>query len=78
VSVILLAALTGVLVAVGVYVVGRVRAGTRSTDPKASEWITKFKDLHSQGELTDQEYRTIKAMLADRLQQELKGTDEPR
>ena len=75
-SVIMLVALTASLVAIGIYVIGRVRAGIRSKEPPANEWFTKFKELHAKGELTDEEYRTIKAMLAERLQRELNSTDE--
>ena len=70
-SVIMLVALTASLVAIGIYVIGRVRAGIRSKEPPANEWFTKFKELHAKGELSDEEYRTIKSMLAERLQEEL-------
>ena len=38
--------------------------------------LTKFRDLHSKGELSDEEFRTIKTKLADQLRAELKDTDE--
>jgi uncharacterized membrane protein len=76
-NLVFLAALTATLIACGVYVIGRVRAGINRKEPPASEWMTKFKDLHSRGELSDEEYRTIKAMLTDHLRQELKSTDKP-
>jgi hypothetical protein len=76
-NLVFLAALTATLIACGVYVIGRVRAGINRKEPPASEWLTKFKDLHSRGELSDEEYRTIKAMLTDRLQREFKSTDKP-
>ncbi len=77
-SMIVLMALGVMLVAVGFYVIGRVRAAMRRTDPQTSEWLTKFEELNAKGELSDEEYRTIKAMLAERFQQELKGTDQQR
>ena len=73
-----LLAVVATLIAVGLYVIGRVRAAVRKTEPTASEWMTNFQELHSQGELSDEEYRTIKAMLAKRLQREINSTDEPR
>ena len=76
-NLVFLAALTATLIACGVYVIGRVRAGINRKEPPASEWLTKFKDLHSRGELSDEEYRTIKAMLTDRLQREFNSTDKP-
>ena len=74
----MLVALTASLVAIGIYVIGRVRAGIRSKEPPANEWFTKFKELHAKGDLSDEEYRTIKAMLAERLQRELNSTDQTR
>ena len=75
-SVVLLMALTAALAAVGVFVIGKVRAAMKHSDPDASAWLTKFQELHAKGELSDAEFRTIKAMLAERLQRELRGTDE--
>jgi uncharacterized membrane protein len=77
-SVVFLVALTAALVAAAVYVIARVRAGINRKEPPASEWLTNFKELHAKGELSDEEYRTIKAMLAERLQREVNSTDEPR
>lgn len=77
-SIVFLLALTATLLAVGVYVIGKFRSGLREREPKASEWLTNFQEMHTQGELDDEEFRTIKAMLAAKLQQELNKTDEPR
>lgn len=76
-TIVFLVAVTAALVAGGIYLIGRVRSGLRPTEPPSSEWLTKFKDLHAEGELSDEEYRTIKSVLAERLQRELKSTDEP-
>jgi uncharacterized membrane protein len=73
---VILAALVGVAVAVGVYVIGRVRAGMNRKESPANEWLTNFQELHAKGELSDEEYRTIKAVLAERLQRELNSTDQ--
>ena len=73
---VLLIASTAALVAVGVYVVGRVRAGLREDAVGSSDLITNFRELHAQGELSDEEYRTIKAMLSARLQEEIKDSGE--
>lgn len=75
-SVVFLLALLASLVAVGVYVIGKVRASMKRPEPGASEWLTKFQELHVQGELSDEEFRTIKALLAARLQRELNGSDK--
>lgn len=71
VRVVLILASTGILMTVGVYLVARVRAWYQQSPPQAGELLTNFRDLHSKGELSDEEYRTIKSMLAERLQEEL-------
>jgi beta-xylosidase len=70
-SVVLLLALTAVLIAVGVYVIGKVRRDLTSDAAGANELLSNFKEMHSRGGLDDEEYRTIKAMLAKRLEREL-------
>ena len=70
------AAMGAVLIAVAVYVIGKIRAEPAQHEPDASDLISKFRDLHSRGELTDAEFRTIKTTLAGRLQEELKDSDE--
>ena len=74
---VLMLALAAALIASGVYLISRVRASVRNRQPPSSDWMTNFRELHAQGELTDEEYRTIKAVLAERLEQELNSTDEP-
>jgi uncharacterized membrane protein len=76
VAVVFLVALTAALVAVGVYVIGKVRADVKDQDTSASRLLTDFQELHDRGELSDEEFRTIKAMLAERLQHELSDTDK--
>src|SRR5580693_2221042 len=68
------------LCALSAYVIGKIRGQVRESDPGASEFMTNFRELHSQGELSDEEYRTIKAMLASRLQEQLKAPpkDKPK
>lgn len=72
----ILAAAAAALVAVGIYVVAKVRRSFTESGPSPYDLVTNFRELHSQGELSDEEYRTIKAMLAARLQQQLKGRSE--
>jgi hypothetical protein len=60
-----------VVLTVGGYVALRVRAWYQKEPSEANDLLTNFRELHSKGELSDEEYRTIKGMLADRLQQEL-------
>jgi uncharacterized membrane protein len=69
-------ALCAIMVAVAVYVLGKIRGEAVQNEPDASELMTKFRELHSRGELSDAEFRTIKTNLAARLQQELKDKGE--
>ncbi len=58
------------------YVIDKVRTPPAQQEPTASELMSKFRDLHSRGELSDEEFRTIKTTLAAQLQDELKGNGE--
>lgn len=69
-------AVLAILVAVAWYVIDKIRPKTVQKEPKASQWLSKFRDLHSRGELSDEEFRTIKTTLAAQLQDELKGNGE--
>ncbi len=65
-----------VLIAVGCYFIGKLRATVRETGPTPSDFMTNFRELHARGELSDEEFRTIKAKLATSLREQLK-TPEP-
>lgn len=67
-------ALTAVLVAVAAYVISSLRRTFRDRRPDASNLMTNFRELHSRGQLSDEEYRTIKASLAERLRRQLDTT----
>jgi hypothetical protein len=69
-------ALLAVMVTVAVCVVGKIRAKPAQQELTASELLTKFRELHSRGVLSDAEFRTIRTTLAAQLKQELKGNDE--
>ena len=73
---ILLFAALAALIAVGIYVILRVRQSMRETGPTASELITNFREMHAEGKLDDEEFREIKSMLSQRLKQELNGNDQ--
>jgi uncharacterized membrane protein len=70
------AALLGIAVAVAYYVIGKVRTPPAQREPTASELMSKFRESHSQGGLSDEEFRTIKTTLAGRMQEELKDNGE--
>ena len=75
-SLIALAAMSAILVTIGVYVIAKVRKSAVTKGPSFSQYMTNFQELHAKGELSDAEYRTIKAVLTERMQQELKDTGE--
>ena len=64
------------LIGIAGYVIGKVRKRTRQEQPSVLELLSKFRDVHSQGGLSDAEYRTIKTRLANRALGELKDKDE--
>jgi uncharacterized membrane protein len=64
------------LVAAGIYLTEKIRAKAVQKEPTASELMTKFREMHSRGVLSDEEFRTIKTTLTERLQAELKAKDE--
>lgn len=69
-------ALLAIMIAIGAYVISRIRDKTLQREPPASELLSKFREMHSRGVLTDAEFRTIKIALAAQLQKELKDNSE--
>jgi len=67
-----------IVTAVCVYVVGKLRGSYRESDLEPSKLITNFRELHSQGELSDEEYRNIKAKLATQMQELLEKSRKPK
>jgi uncharacterized membrane protein len=60
-----------ILAVLGYYTVGKLRSALRESERGPSDFMSNFRELHSQGELSDEEYRTIKAMLAARLRERI-------
>jgi hypothetical protein len=69
-------AIVAVTIAIAAYVLSRIRAKTLQREPLASELLSKFKEMHSRGVLTDKEFRTIKIALSTQLEKELKDNSE--
>jgi len=69
-------ALLAIMIAIAAYVISQIRAKTLQREPQASELLSKFREMHSRGVLTDAEFRTIKTALAAQLQKELKDNSE--
>ena len=55
------------LVAIGGFAISRSRKLTAEEQPLASDLLSEFRDMHSQGELSDEEYRAIKLKLGAQL-----------
>jgi uncharacterized membrane protein len=64
------------LLALAVLVMRRWRGGAAEDQPDASEMLTKFRELHLRGGLSDDEYRTIKTTLATRIDTELNDNNQ--
>lgn len=73
---VLWSAVCAVGTALVIYVIGKVRSWSAQQEPTANDLISKFRDLHSKGQLSDAEFREIKTNLAARLQDELKDNGE--
>ena len=69
-------AVLAVLVTVAYYVIAKIRPKPAQKERNAGKWLSKFSELHSQGGLSDEEFRTIKTTLAAQLQDELKDNGE--
>ena len=69
-------ALVAVLGVVACYFITKLRPKAVQKEPKASQMLSKFRESHSKGVLTDEEFRTIKTTLATQLQDELKDNGE--
>ena len=69
-------AMLSLVVWAAVHVIGKIRTKPAQQELTANELISKFRELHSRGELSDAEFRTIKTTLAARLREEIKGKDE--
>ncbi|WP_146591908.1 hypothetical protein [Posidoniimonas polymericola] len=55
----------------------RLRDVEAEDTPTASDMLTNFRELHSQGGLSDEEYRTIKTTLAGQLEGGVRVEDLP-
>ena len=64
------------LIAVGAYIASKYRGVDGNDRISANELLTNFRELHSRGELSDEEFRTIKSKLSVELQNELKDSDK--
>jgi len=76
VQLILWCAVFAALAAVAVFITLRIREEAVQKEPPSSELLSKFRELHAEGDLSEEEFRTIKTTLAEQLQDELKDNEE--
>ena len=72
----LLFAAIAALATLGIWIMARLGGSKDSEQPGARELLSKFRDLHEQGKLSDQEFRNIKTLLREKLRQELNDNAE--
>jgi hypothetical protein len=65
-----------VLFALAILFLRKWRGGAAEDQHDPSELLTKFRELHGRGGLSDDEYRTIKTKLAAQIDTELKDTKD--
>jgi uncharacterized membrane protein len=64
------------VLAVAYYFITKIRPEPEKKEPLSSQLLSKFREMHSKGELSDEEFRTIKTKLAEQLQDELNDNGE--
>ena len=70
-------ALLAVGVAISYYVIEKIRPKPVQKEPESSKWLSKYRELHAKGGLSDVEFRTIKTTLTAQLQSELRNNGKP-
>ena len=65
-----------ILCALGILVVRKWRGSAADDQPDPSELLTKFRELHGRGSLSDEEYRTIKTKLATQISSTVNDTKD--
>jgi uncharacterized membrane protein len=69
-------AVLATVLAIAYYVITKIRPEPEKKEPLASQWLSKYGEMYSRGELSDEEFRTIKTKLAEQLQDELNDNGE--
>ncbi|MEK6247925.1 MAG: hypothetical protein N2C12_07080 [Planctomycetales bacterium] len=74
-SIMMFAAIAALIV-IGAYVLSKWRGAADEDTLTPSELLTIFREMHSQGDLSDEEFRTIKTKIAYELQQKIKDSED--
>jgi uncharacterized membrane protein len=64
------------LMALAIAGLRRWRESSAEDQPSTNELLTKFREVHARGGLSDDEYRTIKTKLATQIDAELNDNDK--
>ncbi len=64
-----------VMLAVGYYLMRRFRDRSDDDRQTTSDWLTNFREMHHEGDITESEFRTIKTVLGQKLHEELRDTE---
>lgn len=72
-------AILAVLISIAVYVLLSLRAGPLKQEPQTEEQLDYFRELNSQGKLSDAEFRIIKRQLSSQIvfEEKEKQREEP-
>jgi hypothetical protein len=70
-------ALFALVAAPGIWWIAKIRARAAQQEPGAGEMLAKFREWHSQGGLSDAEFRTIRTTLAPEVQEQLPSQAGP-
>ena len=71
VQLVLVITLVAMLSVTGRYLVSKLRGGSGEDQPTSSEMLTNLQEMRHKGDLTEEEFRTIKTHLSARLKDEL-------
>lgn len=69
-------AAVAVFAILGAHVAKKIRSGSAQQEQTATDLLSKFREMHSRGVLSDAEFRTIKTALGTQLRDQLKDKDE--
>lgn len=70
--------LTGlvVLAVFAFYLVQKFRGGIGEDQPNAHQLLSNFRELHHEGDIGEREYRKIKTVLGEKIQDELRDAGD--
>ena len=64
------------ILAVAYYLLRRYRDRIGGDRQSASDWLTNFREMHHEGDIDEAEFRTIKTVLGQKLQEEIRDTED--